>query len=133
MEDMGPRMVVIDSLGGYASAMRDDTSLTVQLHELLTYLAHHGVTTLLAVEQHGLFGGPAPEMRDVSYLADSILLLRFFEHRGEIRRAVSAVKRRRGPHENTIRELTIAAGGIAIGEPLAEMQGVLSGVPTLHE
>jgi circadian clock protein KaiC len=132
MEETGTRMVVIDSLGGYASTMREDRFLTVQLHELLTYLSHHGVTTLLAVEQHGLFGNQAKEMKDVSYLADSMLLLRFFEHRGEIRRAISAVKRRRGPHENTIRELTIAAGGIVVGEPLVEMQGVLAGVPILN-
>lgn len=131
MEEKGTRMIVIDSLGSYANAMREDTCMTIQLHELLTYLAHQGVTTLLAVEQHGLFGSRAGEVEDVSYLADAILLLRFFEHRGQIRRAISVVKRRRGPHENTIRELTIAAGGIVIGEPLEDMQGVLTGVPTL--
>lgn len=131
VEEKGTRMIVIDTLSGYASAMDDNKFLTVQLHELLTYLAHNGVTTLLAVEQHGLFGSQAMALENVSYLADSILLLRFFEHHGEIRRAVSVVKKRRGRHESTIRELTISAEGIVIGEPLAEMQGVLTGVPNL--
>lgn len=130
VEEQGARMIVIDTLSGYANAMADNKHLTIQLHELLTYLSHNRVTTLLTVEQHGLFGSQASH--DVSYLADSILLLRYFEHHGKIRRAVSVVKKRRGSHENTIREMTLSADGIEIGEPLAEMQGVLSGVPSLN-
>jgi circadian clock protein KaiC len=130
VEEKSVRMVVIDTLSGYANAMpEEDEYLTIQLRELLTYLANHGVITLLTIEQYGIFGGQGAQ--NVSYLADSVLLLRYFEHRGEIRRAISVVKRRRGRHENTIRELTFGAEGIVIGEPLTEMQGVLTGVPSL--
>ena len=125
-------MVVIDTLSGFSNAMMDDKHLTIQLHELLTYLSHMGVTTFLAIEQHGLFGTQVSELKYVSYLADSILLLRFFEHRGEIRRAISVVKKRTGPHEKTIRELTFCDDGIVVGEPLKGMQGVLTGVPVLE-
>jgi circadian clock protein KaiC len=129
VEEEGVRMVVIDTLSGYANAMPDDKYMTIQLRELLTYLAHHGVTTFLTVEQYGIFG--AHGAQSVSYLADSVLLLRYFEYRGEIRRAISVVKRRQGRHENTIRELTFCAEGIVIGKPLSDMHGVLTGVPTL--
>ncbi len=97
----------------------------------MTYLSHKEVTTFLTVEQHGIFGTPATEAKNVSYLADAILLLRYFEHRGKIRRAISVVKKRRGAHEMTIREFVLSSEGILIGEPLAEMQGVLTGVPIL--
>lgn len=129
VEEEDVQMVVIDTLSGYAHAMADDKYMTIQLRELLTYLVHHGVTTLLTVEQFGIFGSQGAQ--NVSYLADSVLLLRYFELRGEIRRAISVVKRRQGRHENTIRELTFGAEGIVIGEPLSDMQGVLTGVPTL--
>lgn len=131
VEERETRIIVIDTLSGYATAMPDQEYLSVHLHELLTYLSHKGVTTLLTVEQHGLFGQETVEVKGISYLADTILLLRFFEHRGEVRRAISVVKKRRGNHEKTIRELTISEKGISIGEPLVEMQGVLTGVPTL--
>lgn len=132
VEERDARTVVIDTLIGYANAMREEEYLTLQLHDLLTYLSHHGVTTLITVEQQGIFGNIVPETKNVSYLADSSLLLRFFEYRGEIRRAISVVKRRRGEHETTIRELIISGEGIVIGEPLVEMQGVLTGVPVLE-
>jgi len=131
VEENGAQIVVIDTLSGYASAMPDEKYLIIQLHELLTYLCQKGVTTILTVEQHGLFGSLTTEVENVSYLADSILLIRFFELRGEIRRAISVVKRRRGKHEKTIRELTFSAEGIVIGNTLLEMQGVLTGVPIL--
>ena len=132
VEVEGAQMVAIDTLSGFSSAMMDDKHLTIQLHELLTYLSHKGVTTLLTIEQHGLFGTQVSELSYVSYLADSILLLRFFEHRGELRRAISVVKKRTGPHEKTIRELTFSDDGIVVGEPLKGMQGVLTGVPVLE-
>lgn len=132
VEVEGAQMVIIDTLSGFSNAMMDDKHLTIQLHELLTYLSHKGVTTFLAIEQHGLFGTQVSELKYVSYLADSILLLRFFEHRGEIRRAISVVKKRTGTHEKTIRELTFSDDGIVIGEPLKGMQGVLTGVPVLE-
>jgi len=132
VEMAGARVVVIDTLSGYNSAMMDDKYLTTQLHELLTYLSHRSVTTMLVMEQHGIFGTDETELKNVSYLADAILLLRFFEHRGEIRRAISVVKKRTGNHENAIRELTISGNGIVIGEPLKDMQGVLTGVPVFE-
>lgn len=131
VEERGTRTIVIDTLSGYANAMPDEKYLAIHLHELMTFLAHKGVTTLLTVEQHGVFGGQALELRNVSYLADTILLLRFFEHRGEIRRALTVVKKRRGRHESTIREMTLCDDGLVIGEPLKDMRGVLIGVPTL--
>ncbi|WP_243372207.1 ATPase domain-containing protein [Geotalea sp. SG265] len=131
VEAKGAQMVAIDTLSGFANAMQDDAYLVIQLHELLTYLCLRNVTTLVAIEQHGVFGSDVAHLKDISYLADSILLLRFFEHRGEIRRAISVVKKRKGRHELTIRELRITDRGLAIGEPLKDMQGVLTGVPVL--
>ena len=130
VEDRGVRTIVIDTLSGYLDAMSDEKYLFAQLHQLLTYLSHKEVTTFLTVEQHGLFGVETMGA-NVSYLADAILLLRFFEHRGEIKRAMSVVKKRRGAHEMTIREFTLSSEGISIGEPLVGMQGVLTGVPIL--
>lgn len=123
VEENGAQIVVIDTLSGYASAMPDEKYLIIQLHELLTYLCQKGVTTILTVEQHGLFGSLATEVENVSYLADSILLIRFFELRGEIRRAISVVKRRRGKHEKTIRELTFSAEGSSSAIPCLKCRG----------
>jgi len=131
VEENGVRTVVLDTLNGYANAMLDEEYLILQLHELFAYLSHKGVTTFLVVEEHG-FGHPALEVKNVNYLADAILLLRFFEHRGEIKRAVSVVKKRSGNHEKTIREMTLSGAGIALGETLIEMQGVLTGAPILE-
>lgn len=131
VEEQGVRTIVIDTLSGYLNAMSDEKHLFLQLHQLLTYLSHKEVTTFLTVGQHGIFGTESTRT-DVSYLADAIILLRFFEHRGEIKRAISVVKKRRGAHEMTIREFTLSGEGITIGEPLKKMQGVLTGVPTLE-
>jgi circadian clock protein KaiC len=128
----GARVVVIDSLNGYLQAMPDERFLTVQMHELLTYLNQQGVVTLLVMAQHGFMGTNMGTPVDVSYLADTVLMLRFFEARGEVRRAISVVKKRTGYHENTIREMRMSGGGIAVGEPLKDFQGVLTGVPNYH-
>jgi circadian clock protein KaiC len=123
------RVVVIDSLNGYLHAMPEQKLLTVQLHELLSYLGQQGVTTLLVMAQHGLLGEMESPV-DVSYLADTVLLLRYFESRGEIRKAISVMKKRSGKHERTIRELTIGGrGGIEVGDPLRNFAGILTGVP----
>ncbi|HYP00891.1 MAG TPA: ATPase domain-containing protein [Pyrinomonadaceae bacterium] len=129
VERDGARVVVIDSLNGYLQAMPDERFLTVQMHELLSYLNQQGVVTLLVMAQHGFMGSNMGAPVDVSYLADTVLMLRFFEARGEVRRAVSVVKKRTGYHENTIREMRMSSGGIAVGEPLKDFHGVLTGVP----
>jgi circadian clock protein KaiC len=122
------RLVLIDSLNGYLHAMAEDKQLTVQLHELLAYLGNCGVATVLVMAQHGLSGVMHAPV-DVSYLIDTLVLLRHFEADGRIRKAISVVKKRSGAHEDTIRELTVGASGIRVGEPLAQFTGVLTGVP----
>lgn len=131
VEESGARSIAIDTLNGYLNAMPFEKHQIIQLHQLLIHLSHRGITTFLAFEQHGIFGALATEAKNLSYLADSLLLLRYFEYRGQIRRAISVVKKRRGKHETTIREFTMTSNGILIGEPLKEMQGVLTGIPTL--
>ena len=130
VEDDGVRMIVIDSINGYMQAMPSERLLTVQVHELLSYLANQRVSILMTLVQHGVFGAPVDEAAEVSYLADTVLLLRYFEHAGVVRQAVSVVKKRSGPHEHTIRECRVDRGGLLVGNPLAEFQGVLTGVPT---
>jgi circadian clock protein KaiC len=124
------RVVVIDSLNGYMNAMPEERFLTIQMHELLTYLNQQGVVTILIMAQHGFLGNSMQTPVDVSYLADTVLLLRYFEAEGAVHRALSVVKKRAGAHENTIRELEITSKGIRVGLPLAKFHGVLSGVPT---
>jgi circadian clock protein KaiC len=124
----GSQFVVIDSLNGYINAMPDERLLDIRLHELLSYLAQRGVTTLLTLAQHGLFASSSTQA-EVSYLADSLLALRFFEAAGEVRKAISVLKKRSGPHELTIREFQVTNKGVRVGEPLREFQGVLTGVP----
>jgi len=121
-------LVVIDSLNGYLNAMEEARSVLVQLHELLSYLNARGVLTLLTVAQHGLIGDQIQSPLDVSYLADTVLLLRYFEAAGQLRKAMSVVKKRSGGHEHTIRELRLGPG-VHIGQPLTEFQGVLAGAP----
>ncbi|WP_133499176.1 ATPase domain-containing protein [Cognatilysobacter terrigena] len=128
VEREGIRTVVIDSLNGYLSAMPEERFVLVQLHELLAFLAHHGVVTLLISAQQGLIGQMQNAI-DVSYLADSVVLLRYFEFEGEVRQAISVLKKRTGGHERTIRPMTISATGVSIGEPLRQFRGVLTGVP----
>jgi circadian clock protein KaiC len=129
VEEDGVQMVVIDSINGYMQSMPEERLLPVQVHELLSYLTSRGVTTVLTLVQRGIFGSPIDEAADVSYLADSVLLLRYFEVSGEVRQAVSVVKKRSGNHERTIRECRVGRGGLHVGPPLHEFQGVLTGVP----
>ena len=121
-------LIVIDSLNGYLQAMPDVKFLNIQLHELLAYLAHRGVVTLMTVAQHGLLGHMQSPI-DLTYLADTVVLLRYFEQAGRIHKAISIVKKRIGAHEDTIRELRLSKEGIIIGEPLHKFEGVLTGVP----
>jgi circadian clock protein KaiC len=123
------KIVVIDSLNGYLAAMPEERFLTVQLHELLTYLAQRGVASVLVGAHRGVIGPQMSSPGDASYLADTVILLRYFEARGEVRQAISIVKKRDGRHERTIREFRLDAGGIDVGEPLRRFRGVLTGVP----
>lgn len=123
-------MVVIDSLNGYLNAMPDERFLIVQLHELLTYLGQNGVATMLIGAQHGLIGMQMQTPVDASYLADSVVLLRYFEDEGEVKQAISVLKKRGGAHERTIRSFSLDAQGIHVGEPLRNFRGILTGVPT---
>jgi circadian clock protein KaiC len=122
------KTVIIDSLNGYQAAMPAENSLILHIHELLQYLNRQGAATFLTMAQHGLVGHMATTI-DVTYLADSVLLLRYFEAMGEVRRAMSCIKKRTGNHETTIREYHIGVGGLKVDEPLSGFQGVLSGVP----
>ena len=121
-------VVVVDSLNGYLHAMPEERLVALQLRELLMYLGQKGVVTLLVAAHQGVIWTDAVTPLDASYLADAVILLRYFEHRGEVRQAISVVKKRSGGHERTIRELRMA-GGIQVGEPLRELRGVLTGVP----
>ncbi len=123
------RVVVIDSINGYLNAMPEERFLTSQMHELLMYLAQQGVTTMLVVAQHGLMGASMQSPVDTSYLADSVVLFRYFEARGAVRKAISVVKKRSGAHEETIRELTLDKEGIHLSAPLTQFRGILTGVP----
>jgi circadian clock protein KaiC len=123
------RVVIIDSLNGYLNAMPQDNFLTAQLHELLSYLNNTGVTTFLVVAQHGTFGGNNTSQIDASYLADSVVMLRYFEHHGGVKKAISVMKKRTGGHEDSIRQLMFSNTGITLSEPLLQLRGVLTGVP----
>lgn len=122
------RTVVVDSLNGYQAAMPEENSLLLHIHELLQYLNRQGATTFLTVAQHGLVGDMRSPV-DITYLADTVLLLRYFEAMGQVRRAISVMKKRAGAHERTIREYDIGPEGLSLGEPLNQFQGVLRGVP----
>lgn len=130
VETHGARTIVVDSLNGYQAAMPEEQALVLHMHELLQYLNRQGATTFLTVAQHGLVGDMRAPV-DVTYLADTVILLRYFEARGRVRRAMSVVKKRTGPHEDTIREYRIDGRGVTLGAPLTQFQGVLRGVPTL--
>ena len=126
----GAQMVVIDSLSGYLSAMPEERFLSTHIHELLTFLSYRNVVTILTLAQHGVVGERVQSPVDISYLADTVLLLRYFEAFGSVKRALSAVKKRSGPHEVLIREMQVGPPeGIKIGEPLIQFQGVLTGRP----
>ena len=130
VETHGARTVVIDSLNGYHAAMPDEKFLLLHMHELLMYANRLGVCTFLTVAQHGLIGDMRVQA-DVTYLADTVMLLRFFEARGHLQRALSVMKKRTGAHENTIREFRISATGLELGASLHQFQGVLRGAPAI--
>ncbi len=127
--DQGAKVVVIDSINGYLNAMPDERFLTTHLHELLTYLGQRGVVTILVGVQQGMLGGNMSTTVDASYLADNVLMLRYFEHDGEVKQAVSVFKKRGSLHERTIRQFSMSAGGIHVGEVLRGFRGILTGVP----
>ena len=129
VESLGVRLVVIDSLNGYEAAMPQEKQVLLQMHELLSYLNQQGVATLLLSVQQGLMGTMGATL-NVSYLGDAVLLLRFFEAEGQVRKALSVIKNRGGAHETAIRELRIDGNGLRIGEPLTSFHGVLTGTPT---
>lgn len=126
--EAGAKVLVIDSLNGYMNAMPEERFLITHLHELFAYLNQKGVITIMVVAQHGLMVGGLTEI-DVSYLADTVLLFRYFEARGEIHQAVSVFKKRTGLHQRTVREIRITSDGVTVGEPLAGFRGIMTGVP----
>jgi circadian clock protein KaiC len=128
VEDRQARVVVIDSLNSYLGTMPEEHSLVLQLHELLTYLNNQGVVTILILAQQGVVGDVENPV-DLSFLSDTVVLLRFFEASGEVRKAISVVKKRTGVHELSIREYRLFPRGMEVGPPLLELRGVLTGVP----
>lgn len=131
VEKEGCRMVIIDSINGYLNALPEERYLNMQLHELLAYLNQQGVISIMVLAQQGLIG-QMQSVVDLTYLSDTVILLRYFEAKGEVKQAISVMKKRSGEHERTIREFKIAKGGIEVGEPLKDFHGVLTGVPTFH-
>ena len=132
VEQDGVKFIVIDSLNGYLHCMAEERYLNLQLHELLTYLNQLGIVTMMVVTPHGLLGNMQTPI-DVTYLADTVVTLRFFEADGAVHKAISIIKKRTGGHENTIRELRITPQGIDVGPPLTHLRGVLSGVPVVTD
>ncbi len=129
VEERGVKIIAIDSLNGYLNAMPEERFLTIQLHEILMYLAQQSVATLLIGAHHGIIGSQMHTPVDASYLADAVILLRYFEAKGEVRQAISVVKKRGGIHERTIREFGMHQGRIEVGEALRQFRGILTGVP----
>lgn len=129
VERDGVRLVVIDSLNGYLNAMPDERFLILQMHELLSYLSQLGVVCILVLAQHGLVG-PMETPLDISYLSDGVVMLRYFEAEGRVRRALSVLKKRGGAHEDTIREFQLTSEGVRVGPPLVEFSGIFTGTPT---
>ncbi|HTL30569.1 MAG TPA: ATPase domain-containing protein, partial [Tepidisphaeraceae bacterium] len=123
------KIVVIDSLNGYLNAMPEERFLTIHMHEMLSYLSQQNVVTILIMAQHGMIGKMDSPL-DISYLSDTVLLMRYFEADGSIHQALSVVKKRTGRHERSIREFQITPQGLRVGEPLQQFQGILTGVPT---
>ena len=128
VNDHDTRVVVIDSLNGFLHSMPGESDMILHLHELLSYLNQKGVVTILVMTQQGLIGSISAQV-EVSYLADTVVLLRYFEARGRIRQSIAVLKKRVGGHERTLRELHFRPGAIEVGEALEEFQGVLTGVP----
>ena len=123
------RVIVIDSLEGYLAAMPSSQPMVLQLHEMLSYLSHQGVATFVIHPQSGLMGVTQTDPLHISYIADAVVLTRFFEADGRLRKAISVIKNRGGSHEDSIRELRIDAQGLRVGAPLAEFRGVMTGTP----
>jgi circadian clock protein KaiC len=130
VEEDSAKVVIIDSLNGYLNAMFQDDFLSAQLHELLSYLNNKGVTTMMVVAQGGMFGPPSRTTIDASYLADSVIILRYFEHQGAVKKAISVMKKRTGSHEDSIRQIWFNGDGVHLSEPLLGLRGILMGVPT---
>jgi circadian clock protein KaiC len=128
VERDGAQVIVIDSINGYMNGMPEERYLVLQLHELLSTLNQLGVVTILVLAQHGLVG-PMQTPLDVSFLSDAVLILRYFEAEGRVRRAISVVKKRSGTHEDAIREFRLTSEGVRVGPPLTQFEGVLSGAP----
>lgn len=128
VDEQAVKIVVLDSITGYLNAMPDEHSLILQLHELLSYLGDQGVLTLLVVSAQNTFGGARPTV-SASYLADTVVVMRYFEAQGQVRRCIAVLKKRHGSHESAIREVSIGRGGIQVGEPLTQFSGVLTGTP----
>jgi circadian clock protein KaiC len=128
VEHDGASLVIIDSLNGYLNSMPDERFLNLQLHELLSYLSQQGIVSIMTLAQHGLIGNMQSPV-DVTYLADAVILLRFYEAKGQIHKAISVMKKRSGHHESAIRELIVGDGKVTVGKPLQEYHGILTGVP----
>lgn len=128
VEEKKVRVIVIDSLNGYLNAMPEEGFLNLQLHELLTYLNQQGVASILVLAQQGLLGHMSSPV-DLTYLADTVVTLRYFESKGSVKQAISVIKKRSGNHERTIREFNISGNGLSVGKPLTDFQGILSGIP----
>jgi circadian clock protein KaiC len=131
IEDFGAKSIVIDSMTGYQASMPEERSLILHMHELLQFCNRSGATAFLTIAQHGLLGGDMKAPIDLTYLADTVILLRYFESQGEVRRAMSVVKKRTSAHENTIREYALTSRGLKVGPPLTNLHGILRGIPTI--
>ncbi len=129
VEKTDAKLILIDSLTGYFNAMPEARFLSLQMHELLSYLADRGVATLMTTVQTGMIGPQMSSTVDVSYLADTVIVMRHYEVEGQLRKAISVLKKRSGAHETTIRDLTLTSQGVTVGETLASLHGVLSGLP----
>jgi circadian clock protein KaiC len=129
VEQDAARVVIIDSLNGYLNAMFQDNFLSAQLHELLSYLSNKGVTTMMVIAQSGMLGPSMISPVDASYLADSVIVLRYFEHNGAVKKAISVMKKRTGGHEDSIRQIWFDEHGVHLSEPLMQLRGVLTGLP----
>jgi len=129
IETHGVRLLVIDTLTGYTSAVSEQSSTIIEIHQLLAFAASRNVLTIMTVAEHGLIGTATPEPHAISLLSDTVILIRFFEAYGQIRRAISVFKKRYSRHEKTIRELRLTLEGIKVGRPLENFEGVLTGVP----
>jgi circadian clock protein KaiC len=133
VEQQGVKLIVLDSLNGYLNAMPGERFLAIQLHELIMYLGQRGVATILIGSQHGLIGSEMTSPVDASYMADTVILLRYFESKGEVRQAISVIKKRGGYHERTVREFKLGDGRIVVGEVLRNFRGILTGTAFEHD